>query len=87
MIVAPRKTNEGFTIGHGAEIRLKVVEIRGDDVLIGIEAPKETSIELYTPQPFVLQQENLPDPRKKRPRSFHKKKRLRWFLKARMLGP
>jgi len=84
MIVASGEITEGFAIGHGAEIQLKVVEIRGDEVLIGIEAPKETSIELYTPEPFDLQQKNLPGPRKKRPRSFHKKKRLRWFLKARM---
>jgi len=51
MIVASRKINEGFGIGHGPEIRLKVVEIRGDEVLIGVDGPAGTSIELDSPPP------------------------------------
>jgi len=98
MIVASRKINEGFGIGHGPEIRLKVVEIRGDEVLIGVDGPAGTSIELdpppssdpleetgmgfCTPPPSDLQDEIRPTPSKKRSRSVHKKKRLRSILRA-----
>jgi carbon storage regulator CsrA len=46
IIIASRKINEGFAIGRGPEIRLKVMEIRGDEVLIGVDGPAGTSIEL-----------------------------------------
>ena len=51
IIVASRKINEGFALGRGAEIQLKVVEIRCGHVLIGIEGPEETLVELDPPAP------------------------------------
>ncbi|TQR17376.1 carbon storage regulator CsrA [Psychrobacillus vulpis] len=42
MLVLSRKTNETIIIGEDIEIR--VLEIKGDSVRIGIEAPKTTEI-------------------------------------------
>lgn len=42
MLVFSRKKNEGIVIGD--DVFLKVVEIRGDKVRIGIQAPKEVSV-------------------------------------------
>jgi len=42
MLVLTRKKNETIVIGN--EILVHVIEIRGDQVRLGIEAPKEVSI-------------------------------------------
>ncbi len=42
MLVLSRKSNE--TIKIGEDIEIKVLEIKGDNVRIGIEAPKSTDI-------------------------------------------
>ncbi len=39
MLVLSRKKNESIVLGH--DITITVVEIRGDKVRLGIEAPKE----------------------------------------------
>jgi len=45
MLVLSRKKNEVIVIGEGEnEVRLMVVEIRGDKVRLGIEAPRETPV-------------------------------------------
>lgn len=43
MLVLSRKKNE--TIRIGENIRLVVVEIRGDKVRLGVEAPKDVAIQ------------------------------------------
>lgn len=42
MLVLSRKKNESIVIGD--EITIVVVEIRGDKVRLGVEAPKETPV-------------------------------------------
>ena len=42
MLVLSRKKNESIVIEGG--IKIVVVEIRGDKVRLGIEAPKETAV-------------------------------------------
>ena len=42
MLVLSRKTNESIVIGE--KIVVTVVEIRGDKIRLGIEAPKEVSV-------------------------------------------
>lgn len=42
MLMLSRKTNEEIIIGDN--IRVVVVEVRGDKVRIGIEAPKDVSV-------------------------------------------
>lgn len=42
MLVLSRHQNEQIIIGH--DIVITVVDIRGDKVRLGIEAPKETSV-------------------------------------------
>jgi len=56
MLVLARKLNESIMIGDQVEI--SVVDIRGDQVKIGIKAPKHVKIyrqEVYT----AIQQENI----------------------------
>ncbi len=56
MLVLARRLNESFMIGD--QIEIVVVEIRGDQVKIGIKAPKSISIhrkEVYED----IQKENL----------------------------
>ena len=43
MLVLSRKRNEGIVINNG-EIVVMVVEIRGDKVKLGIEAPREMPV-------------------------------------------
>ena len=43
MLVLSRKKNEGLMIGD--EVRIVVVDIRGDKVRLGIEAPREVSVQ------------------------------------------
>jgi len=42
MLVLSRKKNESIVIGH--DITIVVVEIRGDKVRLGIEAPKNVDV-------------------------------------------
>ena len=42
MLVLSRKTNDSILIGD--DITIKVIEVRGSGVRIGIEAPKEVGI-------------------------------------------
>lgn len=42
MLVLSRKKNEGITIGN--DVRVIVVEIRGDKVRLGIDAPKDVAV-------------------------------------------
>jgi carbon storage regulator len=42
MLVLARSVNEGIHIGH--DIRIVVTGIRGDRVMLGIEAPKEVAV-------------------------------------------
>jgi len=45
MLVLSRKKNESITIGEGDDmVTVVVVEIRGDKVRLGVEAPKETPV-------------------------------------------
>ena len=44
MLVLSRKKNESIVIGKDAEITIVVVEIRGDKVRLGVEAPKEVPV-------------------------------------------
>jgi len=45
VLVFSRKVNEEFVIGPpGSEIRVVLIDIRGDKVRIGVEAPKETPV-------------------------------------------
>lgn len=50
MLVLTRKKDEWVRIGN--DVRICIVEIRGDKVRLGIEAPKETPVhreEVYAP--------------------------------------
>ena len=56
MLVLTRKTNESIMIGD--EIKVTVVEVRGDQVKLGITAPKQISVhreEIF----LVIQKENI----------------------------
>ena len=56
MLVLSRHKDEGIIIGN--DIKIIVVEIRGDKVRLGIEAPRETPVhrqEVY----YVIQKENF----------------------------
>ena len=45
MLVLSRKKNESIIINDGDKIvRLKIIEINGNSIRIGFEAPKEISI-------------------------------------------
>lgn len=58
MLVLSRKKDETIVIGEGEnQIRLMVVEIRGDKVRLGIEAPRDVPVhrqEVYD----AIQREN-----------------------------
>ena len=44
MLVVARKPGEEVLIGEGYKIRVVIVEVRGDKVRIGIDAPEDVSI-------------------------------------------
>ena len=45
MLVLSRKKNESIVIGEGEDaVTVVIVEIRGDKVRLGVEAPKETPV-------------------------------------------
>lgn len=56
MLILTRKVDESITIGENIE--LSVIEIKGDQVKLGINAPKE--IKIYRKEVFrAIQAENL----------------------------
>jgi carbon storage regulator len=44
MLVLSRKKSESIVIGRQGEIEVKVVEVRGDKVRLGIEAPGDVPV-------------------------------------------
>lgn len=55
MLILTRKTGESIQIGDGIEI--KIVSVKGDQVKIGIEAPK--NLEIYRKEIYEkIQEEN-----------------------------
>lgn len=48
MLVLTRKLNQAITIGNPLDsetaIEIKVIEVRGDQVRLGVVAPRETSV-------------------------------------------
>ena len=64
MLVLSRKKNESIVINN--DITIVVVEIRGDKVRLGIEAPKEVPVhrrEVYD----AIQRQGAPSPSKSAP--------------------
>ena len=62
MLVLSRKNNESIVIGDG--IVVTIVEIRGDKVRLGIEAPKEVPVhrrEVFDAIRRAQRQEGIPD--------------------------
>lgn len=55
MLVLSRKKNESIQIGD--DITLVIVEIRGDKVRVGIEAPKETPVHRMEVAQRIAEQE------------------------------
>ena len=59
MLVLSRKKNEQIVIGAGEnEIVLTVVEIRGDKIRLGIEAPKEIPVHRREIYDLIKKKEN-----------------------------
>lgn len=55
MLILTRKLNESITIGNNVEV--SVIEIKGDQVKLGINAPRE--IKVFRKEVFLaIQQEN-----------------------------
>lgn len=44
MLVLSRKKNEEIVIGQNGEIKITVIQISGDKVRLGVDAPKEVSV-------------------------------------------
>ncbi len=44
MLVLSRKKNEFIYIGEDAAIKIVIVEIRGDKVRLGVDAPKDVPV-------------------------------------------
>lgn len=58
MLVLSRKKNEAIVINN--DITIVVVEVRGDKVRLGIEAPKETPV--HRKEVYDAIQRNRPHP-------------------------
>jgi len=59
MLVLTRKYDEGIMIGDN--IRIVVVEIRGDKVRLGIEAPKEIPVNRQEIQDIINEEKKSPE--------------------------
>lgn len=44
MLVITRRPKESIYIGDDKNIRIKILEVRGNQIQIGIDAPREVSI-------------------------------------------
>lgn len=56
MLILSRKINEKIKIGN--EITISIIEIRGDQVKIGVEAPKD--VKVFRQEVFnAIQKENM----------------------------
>jgi carbon storage regulator len=56
MLILSRKTNESIMIGD--QIEISIVDIRGDQVKVGIKAPK--AVKVYRQEVYqAIQQENI----------------------------
>ncbi|MBS0202347.1 MAG: carbon storage regulator CsrA [Planctomycetes bacterium] len=60
MLVLSRKKNESIVVNDS--IVITVVEIRGDKVRLGIEAPREVPIHRSEVHAAIVAQENAPAP-------------------------
>jgi carbon storage regulator len=60
MLVLSRKKNESIVIDD--KIVITIVEIRGDKVRLGIEAPKEVPVHRSEVHAAIHAEENRPDP-------------------------
>lgn len=60
MLVLSRKKNESIVINN--DITIVVVEIRGDKVRLGVEAPKEVPVHRREVYEALQQQPPLPPP-------------------------
>jgi carbon storage regulator len=63
MLVLSRKKNESIVIDD--RIKIVVVEIRGDKVRLGVEAPKEVPVhrqEVYDAIKRSIETDNAPEP-------------------------
>jgi len=65
MLVLTRKINESIVIND--DVSVLVVEVRGDRVRLGIEAPKDVSV--HRKEVYDVIMESSPEPPKKRERS------------------
>ena len=55
MLILTRKTNEKIRIGN--DITITIIEVRGDQVKVGVEAPKD--VEVFRQEVFnAIQNEN-----------------------------
>ena len=57
MIVIPRKNGESVVIGD--DITLRVIEIRGDKVRLGVEHPKEVTVHRWEDFEALLSQKEV----------------------------
>ena len=58
MLILSRYRDEDIVIGHGAaKITIKVVDIRGDKVRLGVEAPKDMPVHRSEVYQAILNQD------------------------------
>lgn len=60
MLVLSRKKNESIIIND--DVKIVVVEIRGDKVRLGIEAPKEVPVHRNEVYEAILRNQDAPTP-------------------------